>query len=280
MTTNTTKELGQYYTKPSTVGFCLDKLENTINLSQFKIGIEPSAGTGEFSNVMTTMFEQTLFFDIKPKAPNIIKQDFLKLDLKFPGQKVIVIGNPPFGKNSSLALKFLNKCLDMADAVAFILPNTFNKASITDKININSFCVYNTPLPKNSFYTEENKDYDVPCSFQIWINTPVSRNVKSLKATKLDIKNNTWLDFVKYSDDCDLIIRRAGSKTGDIITNYKKNGAKDKDGFYFCKIKNPKVLEVLNTIEYKSYLKSVINNTAGQRSLSKTELINILNLFK
>ena len=37
-------------------------------------------------------------------------------------KKVLFFGNPPFGRNSSLALKFIKKCCIHGDTIAFILP--------------------------------------------------------------------------------------------------------------------------------------------------------------
>ena len=37
---------------------------------------------------------------------------------------------PPFGKVSSLAIRFFNKCAQFSDVIAFIIPRTFNKVSV------------------------------------------------------------------------------------------------------------------------------------------------------
>ena len=53
------------------------------------------------------------------------------------------LGNPPFGKNCSLAIKFFNKAAEFADLIAFIIPRTFKRISIQNKLNLNfSFILF------------------------------------------------------------------------------------------------------------------------------------------
>ena len=73
-------------------------------------------------------------FDIDPKKNNIIKCDFLTIDHDiFSGKNVLSIGNPPFGRNSSMALKFIKKSALFATTIAFILPKGFKKDPLSIK---------------------------------------------------------------------------------------------------------------------------------------------------
>ena len=78
-----------------------------------------------------------------------------------------MVGNPPFGKNSSLALRFVNKAAEFAEIVAFILPCTFKKASVLRKLNPNLHLLGELKLEQNAFEFE-GAAYDVPCVFQVW----------------------------------------------------------------------------------------------------------------
>jgi len=62
-------------------------------------------------------------------------------------KKYIVIGNPPFGKNSSLVINFFNKSAEFADVITFILPKTFKRVSIQNKLNLNFILIYNEDIP-------------------------------------------------------------------------------------------------------------------------------------
>ena len=86
--------------------------------------IEPAAGNGSFSN----QIENCIAYDIEPEANNIIKQDFLQLNINYKRGRLF-IGNPPFG-NGNLYLQFYNKCCLYGDYIAFILPASQYKYSL------------------------------------------------------------------------------------------------------------------------------------------------------
>ena len=94
--------------------------------------------------------------------------DFLKLDyLKFSNKNVHIVGNPPFGRQSSLAIKFIRYSALFSKSISFILPKSFKKDSLQNKVPLNFHLLCQVDLPKNSFLVNE-KEHDVPCVFQIW----------------------------------------------------------------------------------------------------------------
>ena len=63
----------------------------------------------------------------------IIKQYYLLFDygsMKETFSKMHIIGNPPFGRQSSLAIKFIKKSCEFCDSISFILPKSFKKDSL------------------------------------------------------------------------------------------------------------------------------------------------------
>ena len=112
--------LDQFYTKPKVVKKCLE----TLDLQKYDVIVEPSAGEGSFFNI--AQHNNKIGYDLEPKSDKIERCDFLIKNLNFlNGKKVLFFGNPPFGRNSSLALKFIKKCCEYGDTVAFILPKGF-----------------------------------------------------------------------------------------------------------------------------------------------------------
>lgn len=159
----------QYYTLP-------DVCEKYANVMVERYGtdhnwLEPSGGNGDFiegliacgvgSNSITS-------YDIEPHH-NLIKQaDFLELELE---GKFLVIGNPPFGRACSLAIKFFNKCAPHADSIGFIIPPSFNKPSIQDQLDENFHQVYVDHCPAISFYDGDGNIHAgglLRTDFQIW----------------------------------------------------------------------------------------------------------------
>jgi phospholipid N-methyltransferase len=97
--------------KPEVAKKCVEALSNIIKFEKYNTIIEPSAGSGVFSDMFLEFKDlNTLSYDIEPKQDYIKKQDFLKLNTNFlEKNKVLTIGNPPFGRQSSLAKKFIKK---------------------------------------------------------------------------------------------------------------------------------------------------------------------------
>lgn len=259
----------KFFTKSDIVDICL----KTLDLNEYDFIIEPSAGNGSFYNKIK--HKNKIGIDIDPSSSNILKKDYLKYSIdKFPPyKKILVIGNPPFGKQSSLAFKFIKKSCSLNADIAFILPKGFKKQSSYDKIPLNYKKVFEMDLPKNSFiYYDTNlkligKDYDVPCVWQIYKKSKTLRK----KEEKLQPK---YFDFVKVTTEkpenrklANLAIRRVGVNAGKIF----KDTNVSITSHYFISTKEKKVLLDNVNPSLFSY-----DDTTGPRSISKNELINVL----
>ncbi|GHP30829.1 hypothetical protein VN1178_02530 [Helicobacter pylori] len=202
MVSNTTlqKNLDAFYTHPKIARFCLDLLKDLINqnlgldLNAFHF-LEPSAGNGSFVGALKGLgIVDCLALDIAPKAQGIQKKDYL-LELIGFNKKRVIIGNPPFGHRGKLALDFLNKSLNEAPIVAFILPNLFKRYSIQKHIDKRAKLVLNADLEKNAFIFNE-RPYDVKCVFQIYMHKNIALNLKDERIiAPPKIRHN---DFITY----------------------------------------------------------------------------------
>ena len=188
---------------------------------------------------------------------------FNKITYKPPEgyNKILIIGNPPFGQQSTLAVKFFNYSANFADTIAFILPRSFKKYSLQNQLNLYFKLIYEEDLPQNSFILE-GKLYDVPCVFQIWTKQPTQREKIKLKTT------SQLIEFTKNIDEADFRIQRVGGNAGKAFID--KNGALSSNYYIINKthLETPQLIEILNSIEYPS-----IAFTVGPKSLSKGELI-------
>lgn len=258
------KELDQFYTKPDIAKDCYDKVIDFLNKRNIALTtwLEPSAGCGAFYSLLSG---DKLGIDLDPKLEGIICHDFLTYPLK--KYDYLTIGNPPFGKNSSLAVKFFNKCADHSLLIAFIVPKTFKKHSIKNKLNKNFHLEYEYDLPDYSFAFND-KDYNVPSVLQIWLKSDIVRNKTEL------LKTHT--DFVfTNKENADFAIQRVGMAAGKVKENFIGYACAS---HYFIKAINNKdiVLSIFNKIDYNS----VKYNTAGNPSISKNELIELYQLQK
>jgi len=240
--------LDKFYTKNNIV----DNILKKINVLIYDNVVEPSAGNGSFSSKIKDIHA----YDISPDNDSIIKQDFLKLIPNFSGS-VLVIGNPPFGKNSSLALSFIKHSCSFADTIAFILPKSFKKQSFYEKIPLNFWKTYEEDIPDNSF-TYESETVNIPCVFQIYEKKEILR-----EKTKIIVPD--FFSFVS-KDKAKLSIRRVGIYSGRADMNY---GDKSTQSHYFIDTENPeKFVSISNSLVWEH------NNTVGPRSISKKEFID------
>lgn len=167
--------LDKYYTSFEVAKECINLIPE---IEQYDLIVEPSAGAGSFSK----QIKNCLAYDIEPEDNSIIKQDwFLVKELK--GDKILVIGNPPFGIRSSLAKKFIKQAQKLnAETIAFILPDTFSKITNQTKTLFpeNWRLILEHKL-SNCFFDYEGKEYKVPCSFYIWTRQPGELNLRKEK---------------------------------------------------------------------------------------------------
>ena len=125
--------LDKYYTAPHAVTHCMEKIHEYLVIYEDDLCIEPSAGNGSFMSDIKTLGCASMFYDLEPEHPEIVKQDYLEIDTSSWKQmynRIHVIGNPPFGRQSSMAVRFIKKSVAYADSVSFILPRSFKKCSM------------------------------------------------------------------------------------------------------------------------------------------------------
>lgn len=151
--------LEQYFTPKEEVRKCVE----VVNPTRFSRIIEPSAGAGAFLSFLPT---HAVGVDIFPLREDILREDFLKMSIaRDSSLKTLVIGNPPFGIRGSLALKFIAKAATFADTIAFILPRSFCKPSLQNKVHLNFHLEHEHEV--NHFELPTGEEVKVSCVFQI-----------------------------------------------------------------------------------------------------------------
>jgi hypothetical protein len=248
--------LDQFFTNPDVVNNCIE----TIDFKDYDIVIEPSAGDGSFYNKITG---EKIGIDLDPKIKGLIQQDYLTFDRFVKSntdKKILVIGNPPFGKNSSLALKFFNHSAIFADTIAFILPRTFRKASIINRLSEKFKLELETKLPKNSFHLPNGKIYDVSCVWQVWKSGSIREKIQ-VKTKHSDF------EFVDDKINANFVVQRVGAKAGSTHKNFNKAKA----SHYWIK-GSDKVYNIMQKMNW-DYDDSPKYDTAGNPSITKNNLI-------
>ena len=265
---NTIREYDCFFTSQKVAKQCLQTLKSKlakkkINELSFDLWVEPSAGDGVFFELLPP---NRLGIDIrKSKNSKIKKADFLTWPIKQLTSKynnIITIGNPPFGKNSNLAVKFFNRSAQFSNCIAMILPRTFLKSSIQRRLNPYFYCEELFELPKESFLFN-NAPYSVPCVFQIWFKKHTKRNIPLGPLTHSDFEFTT-------RNNADFAVQRVGVAAGKIKHNF--DTIADESHYFIKSLSIGSCVEkILGEIDWSS----VKFNTAGNPSISKRELIKM-----
>lgn len=202
----------KFYTKKETVDLCIEAIKEKLTIDfNDDLVIEPSAGNGAFIEQLKTLSKNCIFIDKFPEHQEIIKKDFLKYDAKnVTGKykKIHIIGNPPFGRQASTAIKIIKKACSFCDTLSLILPKSFRKESMHKYVPINFHLLYQMNLPEIPVKNGD-KEHNIKCVFQIWIKKDTLRIVMP---PQVPMK----FSFVKKIDTPDISFRRVGRRAGFI----------------------------------------------------------------
>lgn len=261
--------LDKFYTVPAIVEKCLTTISNHYPWEKWRLVIEPSAGNGSFLIQIPT--KKKIGIDISPEHDDIIKQDFLTYSPPNGRGKILVVGNPPFGRVSSLAIKFFNHASKWADVIAFIVPRTFRRVSVHNKLNRDFHLIIDEEIPMKPCSFEP--PMMAKCCFQIWEKKRIKRPI-----TELSITCNDW-DFLPFGPKdaknqptppkgADFAIRAYGAKCGEIVENELELLRPKSWHWIKCNIDKDTLINRFQSLDY-----SISLDTARQNSIGKGELV-------
>jgi predicted RNA methylase len=271
------RELDQFYTRPKIAAQCMTLVAAAVAKHVDGVvgtWLEPSAGKGAFLNLMPS---PRLGLDLDPAHGDVIEQNFLTWDggENLPGP-VVTVGNPPFGKNASLALKFVNRAAKFSDLVCMILPRTFEKHAMQAKVVNTHELLENHTLDPDSF-SFDGVDYAVPCCFQIW-----KRLAKGKRIAQPTMLTHHHFEFVDNQGlqpevehaarlGVDFAFQRVGGRAGHASV---EGLSKSWKSHYWIKANTEFVTPAdlmtrLNLIDWDEHK----HRTAGNPSIGKGELV-------
>ena len=179
---------------------------------------------------------------------------FTNDDMKF----TMVIGNPPYGKNSSLAVKFLNRASELSDTVHMVLPKTFRKPSIINRLNSNLHLVSDVDVDDSAF-----RDSISAC-VQKWEVKEEEREKIKTYTTHKDFT------FCKRGEADICLGRVGGGPSGKVFDEWEN---RSENSHYFLKVSSPTVIDNLRSLY--SEFRSAALQTVGCPSLSKDDCVKI-----
>lgn len=271
-----TRALDAYYTKDEVALRCVEKfIEICPNLDNNSTWIEPSVGGGAFLRALYSKLGQAVSvvtIDTNQKTDATFHADFLSWSPDVSLSKpLVVFGNPPFGKNSSIAIQFVNHSSKFASFIAFILPNSFNKPSVMKRIDRHLHIIYSQNLEGDCFLFD-NKSVSVPCTFYVF----EKRETLRVDPEPLPTKSSV-VSFLQNANGATFMVQRVGQRAGRVFWDTKEieqRGASK--NFYFVEIKNITDEQRLLLKELSMEKTQERFNTAGMPSLSKGEVVKFI----
>ena len=256
----------QYYTPVDTASQCVNILRGLVETSG-KTWLEPAGGTGAFLDAIRSSGvddNKIVSFDIEPKHKLVRKTpDFLQENLSNL-KDVITITNPPFGRANKLSVPFFNKCADVSDVIAFIVPKSWRKWSVQNRLHPNFHLIYDTELVVDYIEPEEKERSKgkLATVFQIWERREQVR-------PKIKVENRGYIEKTSPTD-ANVCVTVFGRGCGKVETDFQREPNTTK---MFLRAKNAEVISALQNVDYSQFY----NNVAFVEALSIQEIMFLLN---
>jgi len=255
----------QFYTPADLALSLTQALGPLIGGLEGRLVIEPAGGTGAFINAAKLEgASKVISFDIEPKAEEVLLADFLEADLTGISGAV-TISNPPFGRNNSLSIPFFNKAAKHSDFVAFIVPRSWRKWSVMNRLDKNFHLIHDEDLSID--YVDDLGEMvwqksNLRTCFQVWQRKDVEREIVKVQDLGLVTKVTPL--------EADVAITVFGYSCGLVRTDFERI---PNSTVMFLKLHDERVLPALNKVDFSKFYQ----NTAYTEALSLQEIRFLLN---
>jgi hypothetical protein len=267
------KQYDQFYTAKKIAAKCLSTILAHYQWTEWSLVVEPSAGAGSFLSQIPC--KNKIGMDIAPGNESVLEQDFMYYvpPPQSSGGRILVVGNPPFGKASSSAVRFFNHAAKWADVIAFILPRTFRRTSVQNRLNTRFHLIFDEDIPQSPCPFVPRTM--VKCCFQIW-----ERRVNQRAIIASPTRHKDWT-FLEYGptdsrgqptppSGADFAIRACGGKCGDIVDG-QLDVLRPKSWHWIkASIDQATLKRRFTTLDY-----SIGQNTARQNSVGRGDLVRL-----
>ena len=261
--------LEQHYTTPIIADYCTKKFFETVG-DYRKTILEPCAGTGEFSKQVEKFSDYLDEMDLDPKVEGMRKGDFLEFEF-YGGAPFSVITNPPFGRGNSLSVKFFNHAASAkADFIGFLIPASWRKWSLQNRLDDNYHLVGDFDLPPGQHFYEVGVDRQKPTTlntvFQVW-------ERRGYKREKVVVEDRGYL-VTAIPEEADVRLTTNGWGCGKVSTDFTETVKKN--GYRYYKASD-EVIDVLREFNENDAYQQFYQHNAYVKSISFQEINYLLN---
>ncbi len=256
----------QFYTPREVADVVVAQVLNTVPDAVARTWIEPAGGTGSFIDAARDVgVVDVVSFDIEPRHRDVARGDFLKQRLNVGG--AVSIGNPPFGRNNALSVPFFNHCAMYSDYIAFIVPRSWRKWSVLNRLDPHFHLVTDEDLSIN--YVDADgvaayaRTYLQTC-VQIW-------QRRDARRPKVKVRDRGVVAKCQ-PQDADVALTIFGFGCGSVKTDFPRRKVTTE---IYLQLRHPRALEALQTVDYSRFSR----NVAYTEALSIQEVNYLLNEY-
>ena len=254
----------QYYTPANLAGALIAEVEKVLGPLRGQTVLEPAGGTGSFVEAaLAAGAKKIISFDIEPLHPLVQQGDFLVEEIL--ESNLITISNPPFGRNNALSIPFFNKAAQISEAICFIVPRSWRKWSVTNRLDLNFELVFDTDLEIDyedaSANSLSNKTRLATC-FQIWKRVSKPREIIKIKDMGLVEKVSP--------EQADVSLTVFGYGCGKLRTEFEPVANTTQ---LFLRLIHKDAYSALSKVDFSRFYK----NTAYTEAISLQEINYLLN---
>lgn len=254
----------QYYTPLPLAHTLVQHVEQTIGPLEGRAVLEPAGGTGAFIDAAFAKgVKKVISFDIEPLHSAVLTGNFLEQEIQ--QGNLITISNPPFGRNNSLSIPFFNHAATVSEAICFIVPRSWRKWSVTNRLDLNFELVFDQDLDLdyvNSLGELISDKSRLATCFQIW---------KRAASARVPVKIRDMGVIQKVApDSADVSLTVFGYGCGSLRQSFDRVPNTTQ---LFLKLNHPEALSALKSVDFSKFYK----NTAYTEALSIQEINYLLN---
>jgi len=254
----------QYYTPRELASELVSKVKHLVVDFSSRTVLEPAGVTGAFVEAAKSAgAKKVLSVDIEPKHGDVGKADYLSTKLKLIN--AVTISNPPFGRNNSLSIPFFNTAADHSEYIAFIVPRSWRKWSVINRLDRRFHLVLDEDLAidyVDDTHTLISKKNNLKTCFQVWQRREHLRDL-------VKIEDRGYVTKVK-PEEADVALTVFGFSCGKVNLEFERKANTTR---MFLKLNHPKALKALQSADFERFSK----NTAYTEALSFQEINFLLN---
>jgi predicted RNA methylase len=256
----------QFYTPRPVADRVVAQVLDAVPDAVTRTWIEPAGGTGAFIDAAREVgVVDVVSFDIEPQHHDVAHGDFLQQRLNVTS--AISVGNPPFGRNNALSVPFFNHCARYSDYIAFIVPRSWRKWSVTNRLDPHFHLAADEDLSINYVdrdgVTAYARTYLQTC-VQIWERRADNR-------PKVKVQDQGIVAKCK-PEEADVALTIFGFGCGTVKTDFPRQKITTE---LYLRLLHPRALEGLRAVDYSRFSR----NVAYTDALSIQEVNYLLNEY-